>query len=249
MSHLRSLQVFLADHHLMVREGLKVMLLVAGFDVVGEASDGRAAVGMCATLQPQVAVLELRLPLLNGFDATRELGKICPATKVLLLTTSTEPSHVLAAFRAGASGYVLKTNAASILTEAINVVARNETYLSTAVSRTVVRGYLSSAAIPPDPLSVREHEVIQLIAEGKNVKEIGGILGISARTAETHRARIMAKLDIHDIAGLVRYAIAQGLIAVEPTDNTGGLHEASAAQAREIADLRPLIDEALPRTA
>jgi DNA-binding NarL/FixJ family response regulator len=201
-------------------------------------------------LKPQVAVLELTLPLLNGVDATRELGKICPSTRVLLLTTSAKPPHVLAALRAGAAGYVLKTNAASILTEAIDVVARGETYLSTAVSRTVVRSFLSSAVIPPDPLSVRERQVIQLIAEGKNVKEIGGILGISARTAETHRARIMAKLEIHDIAGLVRYAIAQGLIAVERTNDAGGWHVPSAApQARETADLRPVIDRAFPRAA
>jgi DNA-binding NarL/FixJ family response regulator len=246
MSHVR---VFLADHHLMVREGFRVMLLAAGLDVVGEASDGHSTVNMCARLKPQVALLELALPLLNGVDATRELGRICPPTRVLLLTTSTEPLHVLAGLRAGAAGYVLKTDAASILKDAIGAVARNETYLSTAVSRTVVQGYLSSAGIPADPLSIREREIVQLIAEGKNAKEIAGILRISARTAETRRARIMAKLGIQDIAGLVRYAVAQGLIAVERVEGAGGWHVPSAAQAQETADPRPVIEGAFPRTA
>lgn len=205
-------RVLLADDHAMVRDGLKAILKEAGFDVVGEASDGREAIRLSEKLGPDVAVLDIAMPLLNGIDAAREIGKLCPNTKIVLLTMYTEDRYVLASLRAGISGYVLKNKAAASLVQALDAVRNGELYLSPGVSRTVVEAYLAKDDTPPDPLSVREHEVLQLLAEGKNVKEIGAILGISTKTAESHRSNIMQKLNIHEVANLVRYAIRQGLI-------------------------------------
>lgn len=209
-------RVLLADDHVVVREGLKVVLQQEGFEVVGEASDGRAAVKICEAQQPEVAILDVGMPLLNGIDAARDILRLCPNTKVLLLTMYNQECYVLAGLRAGVSGYVLKSGAASNLVQAIEAVFNGEVYMSPGVSRAVVQAYLSSAQAPPDPLSPREREVLQLIAEGMNMKEIGGLLGISERTAETHRARIMAKLNIRELAGLVRYAIAHHLVEIQP---------------------------------
>jgi two-component system response regulator NreC len=211
----RNRRVFLADDHRVVREGIRLLLEREGFEVVGEASDGHAAVTMCGRLQPEVAILDIAMPLLNGIDAARKILNYSPKTKIVLLTMYIDSCYVLAGLRAGISGYVHKSSGASSLVEAIEAVCRSETYLSPGVSHAVVQAYLSSAPTPPDPLSGREREVLQLVAEGKNMKEIGAALGISGRTAESHRARIMGKLDIRDVAGLVRYAITEGLISVE----------------------------------
>jgi len=209
-------RVLLADDHVVVRDGLKAFLSQEGFEVVGEASDGRAAVTMCAALKPDVAVLDIAMPALNGIDATREILKQQPDTKIILLTMYSEESYVLAGLRAGIAGYVLKSNGGSNLVDAIEAVARGDSYLSPGVSRTVMQAYLSNAALPADRLSDREREVLQLIAEGQTMKSIGSLLGISPRTAETHRTRIMRRLDIHDVAGLVRYALDHGLIQSRP---------------------------------
>jgi DNA-binding NarL/FixJ family response regulator len=213
-----SLRVFLADDHVVLRQGLKAILEQEGYEVAGEASDGHAAVRMCEELHPDVAVLDVAMPLLNGIDAAREVLKLSPRTKVVLLTMYPEEAYVLASLRAGVTGYVLKSSAASSLIEAIEAVVQGETYLSPGVSRTVVQAYLSGASAPADPLSTRERQVLQLIAEGQNVKEIGALLGISGRTAETHRTRIMNKLGIHDVPGLVRYAIKHGLVGLDGED-------------------------------
>jgi two-component system response regulator NreC len=210
----QSLEIVVADDHVIFRQGLKAILREQGFEVVGEASDGRAAVRMCQTLHPDIAILDIAMPLLNGIDAARAIAKECAKTKVILLTMHADETYVAASLRAGVIGYVLKSGAAASLVQAIEAALNNETYLSPGVSRIMVQAYLATVAAPADPLSGREREVLQLIAEGKNMKEIGSLLGISARTAETHRARVMAKLDIHEIAGLVRYAIEHGLIAV-----------------------------------
>jgi DNA-binding NarL/FixJ family response regulator len=205
-------RVVLADDHVVFRQGLQAILQQGGVVVVGEASDGRIAVDLCERTRPDVAILDVAMPLLNGIDAAKEIGHRCPSTRVILLTMYAEESYVLASLRAGVVGYVLKTSAASDLVQAIEAVSRGEVYLSPGVSRAVVQAFLAGDSAPADPLSPREREVLQLIAEGKNMKEIGGLLGISARTAETHRARIMGKLQIHDVPGLVRYAMRQGLV-------------------------------------
>jgi DNA-binding NarL/FixJ family response regulator len=213
------MRVFLADDHAVLRQGLRAILEQEGFEVVGESSDGHAAVRMCEALGPDVAVLDIAMPLLNGIDAAKEVRRLSPRTKIVLLTMYPEEGCVLASLRAGATGYVLKSSAASSLVQAIEAVARGETYLSPGVARTVVEAFLAGVAVPPNPLSMRERQVLQLIAGGKNMKEIGALLGISGRTAETHRARVMKKLAIHHVAGLVRYAIQHGLVA---RDREGG---------------------------
>lgn len=206
------IQVLLADDHQIVRQGLRGLLERDGFKVVGEAADGREAVHLAGTTHPDVAILDLTMPSLNGVDAAREILRASPRMKAILLTVHAEEPYVLEALRAGVSGYVLKTQAADDLVQAIREVTRGSIYLSPGVSRTVVDAYRSKSDLPPDPLSPREREVLQLVAEGKTTKEVAAILGISVKTAESHRMRIMSKLDIHETAGLVRYAIRRGFI-------------------------------------
>jgi DNA-binding NarL/FixJ family response regulator len=204
----------LADDHVVVRQGIKAILENEGMLVVGEAPDGRTAIKLCESTLPDLAILDVSMPLLNGLDACREIRRSCPEISVLLLTMHPDESYVVAGIRAGVSGYVLKHSAAVNLLEAIDCVTRGEMYLSPTVSRIVVNALLSNVNGEEEPLSAREREVLQLIAEGRSMRAIGEALGISARTAETHRTRIMEKLDIHNVAGLVRYAIKNGLISV-----------------------------------
>jgi len=208
--------LILADDHAMLRDGLRAILNEAGFEVVGDACDGREAVRLAETLAPDLAVLDISMPLLNGIDAGREILKNSPKTKIIILTMYTEDRYVLSSLRAGVSGFVLKSKAASLLVEAIHSVLRGEVYLCPTISRVVAEAYLAKDVTPPDPLSSREREVLQLIAEGKNAKEIGGILGVSAKTAESHRTNIMQKLHIFEVAGLVRYAVREGLVQDSP---------------------------------
>jgi len=196
----------------MVREGLKMLLERAGFKVVGEASDGQEAVRRVRDLVPDVAVLDLAMPLLNGLEAAREILRDSPRTRPILLTMHTEDPYVTAALRVGVKAYVLKTQSGSDLVQAIQEVCRGRIYLSPGISRTVVEAYLAKTELPPDPLSPREREVLQLVAGGKTTKEIARLLGMGVKTAENHRTRILSKLDIHETAGLVRYAIRRGLI-------------------------------------
>lgn len=207
-----SLHILLADDHLIVRQGLKLLIEREGFVVVGEASDGREAVRMAGKLCPDIALLDLNMPLLNGIDAGAAILQTSPKTKIVLLTMHAEDHHVLEALRAGFKGYILKTKAAEELIQAIQEVSRGKLYLTPGVSEAVVQAYLAKTEVPPEPLSRREREVLQLVAEGKTTKEVGVVLGISTKTAESHRTRIMAKLNIHETASLVRYAIRRGLV-------------------------------------
>ena len=204
--------VLLADDHQVVREGLKVLLEREGFHVVAEASDGQQAVQLAKQFQPDVAVLDLAMPILNGLDAAREIQKVSEKTKPIILTMHTENHYILEGLQAGAKGFVMKTHAAEDLVQAIREASRGRTYLSPEVSQTVVQAYQDKVDIRPEPLSPRERQVLQLIAEGKSTKEVAGLLNISVKTAETHRTRIMEKLDVHETAGLVRYAIRRGMI-------------------------------------
>ncbi len=205
-------QLLLADDHQIVREGLRSMLEQHGFRVVGEAADGREAVRLAATTHPDVAILDLTMPVLNGLDAAREILRGRTNTRAILLTVHQEEPYVLEALRSGVSGYVLKTQAATDLVQAIREVLRGAVYLSPGVSRAVVDAYRAKTDLPPDPLTPRERELLQLVAEGKTTKEAANLLGVSTKTAESHRTHIMTKLDIHETAGLVRYAIRRGLI-------------------------------------
>lgn len=205
-------KILLADDHAVVRQGLRALLEREGFEVVGEASDGREAIRLCEKYRPDVAVLDVAMPLLNGIDAAREINKSNPATKLVLLTMHTEDQLVLESLRAGVKGYLLKTRAADELVQAIHAVCKGETYLTQSISHTVVQAFLSKGTLPESPLTDRERQVLQLVAEGKSNKEVASLLGISVKTAESHRSNIMDKLNIHDTAGLVRYAIRNGLI-------------------------------------
>ena len=205
------LRILLADDHVMVRQGLKALLEREKFDIAGEASDGREAVQLADSLRPDLILLDLAMPLLNGMDATREILKSNPGAKVILLTMHSEDSYVLEALRAGAVGYVVKTRASGELLQAIREVQRGHFYLSPGVSRVVISAFLAKNELPMDPLTARERQVLQLIAEGKTTKEAAVVLDISVKTAESHRTRIMHKLNIHETAGLVRYAIRLGL--------------------------------------
>ena len=207
-----SLHILLADDHLIVRQGLKVLLEREGFTVVGEASDGREAVRLAQKLCPDIALLDFTMPLLNGIDAGRIILQTSPKTKIVLLTMHAEDHHVLQALRVGFKGYVLKTKAVEELVQAIQEVSRGKLYLTPGVSEVVVQAYLAKSELPPEPLSLREREVLQLIAEGNTTTEAAVVLGISTKTAESHRTSIMAKLNIHETASLVRYAIRRGLV-------------------------------------
>jgi two-component system response regulator NreC len=205
-------RVLLADDHSLIRQSLRALLEKQGFQVVSEASDGQEAVRSVEKTPPDVAILDISMPILNGVDAARELLKSSPKTRVILLTQHDEDQYVTEALRAGVRGYVLKSQAAEDLVHAIQEVCRGSVYLSPNISGAVVDAYLSKKYAPPDPLSGRERQVLQLVGEGKSTKDIAVHLGISVKTAESHRARLMKKLDIHETASLVRYAIRRGLI-------------------------------------
>jgi two-component system, NarL family, response regulator NreC len=204
-------QILLADDHRLVRECLKLLLEQAGFKVVAEAENGHEAVKLAEELCPDVALLDAVMPIMNGFEAAREVQKVSPKTKTILVTMHSEQAYILEGVRAGAKAIVLKSHAAEDLLRAIREALSGRTYMSPEVSHVLLEAYQRKAQIRTDPLSGRERQVLQLIAEGKTTKEVAVLFNISIKTVETHRTRIMTKLDIHDTAGLVRYAIRSGL--------------------------------------
>jgi DNA-binding NarL/FixJ family response regulator len=195
-----------------VRQGLRALLEREKFEVVGEAADGREATRLAGELTPDVAILDLAMPLFNGIEAARTIRQSCPSVQLIALTVHAEDPYVLSALEAGFRGYLLKSQAAAQLIRAIAEVRRGGTYLGPGVSQVVVDAYLGKGDFSPDPLTQREREVLQLVAEGKTTKEIARLLGVTPKTAESHRTHMMGKLDIHDTAGLVRYAIRRGLV-------------------------------------
>jgi len=207
------LRVLLADDHLVLRQGLKALLEQQGIEVVGEASDGHAAVELARKLAPDVAVLDVAMPGLNGVAAAREITQAAAPPRVILLTALEDARFVADALRVGVRGFVLKAQGAADLIRAIQEVYRGGLYVSPGVSQAVIDACNAAAGTPiPDRLSERERQVVQLVAQGKATKEIATLLKISVKTVEFHRSRIMTKLNIHDTAGLVRYAIREGLI-------------------------------------
>ena len=206
-----SIRLVLADDHVLVRQGLRTLLQSAGFVVAGEAADGREAVRLVRQENPDVAVLDIGMPEFNGLNAALELARVCPRTKLIVLTQHDEQQYVTEALRCGVKGYVLKSQAARDLVQAIQGVCRGEVYLSPGVAGAVANAYLTPQHSSADALSVRERQVLQLIAEGHSTKAIAVRLAISAKTVESHRSKLMQKLDIHDTASLVRYAIRSGV--------------------------------------
>jgi two-component system response regulator NreC len=206
------ISIVLADDHVLVRQGLKSLLEREGHLVVGEASEGKQALSQVHSLRPDIAILDISMPILNGLNAAREISKSFPKTSTILLTQHDEDQYISEALEAGVKGYVLKSQVASDLLEAIRQVSRGQVYLSPGVSRAVMEAYRSKSERSRDPLTLRERQVLQLIAEGKSTKEVAALLGISVKTAESHRTRLMQKLDIHETASLVRYAVRCGMV-------------------------------------
>ena len=205
------IRILLAEDHVMFRQGLRVLLEQAGMVVIGEASDGQEALRLAHEHQPHVAVLDIAMPHLNGLETARRLREAVPQTKTILLTMHTEEPYVLEALQAGTVGYVLKTQAAVDIVQAIREAMQGAIYLSPRVANAVVQAYLTGASLPPDPLTSREREILQRIAEGQTTKEIAAHLGLSVKTVESHRSNLMRKLDMHETASLVRYAIRRRL--------------------------------------
>ena len=207
-------RILIADDHEVVRAGVRRLLdAVSSWEVVGEATDGRRALALAVVLKPDLVVLDVGMPGLNGIDLTRELRRHVPSTEVLVLSMHDDESLVTDAIDAGAIGYVLKSDGANVLQAAVRHVLTHRRYISPSLSFEWRRGREGVTAVPPrQRLTPREREVLQLLSDGYGNKEIGSQLGISTKTAETHRTRLMAKLGIHSVAKLVRYAIRNRIV-------------------------------------
>ena len=216
---MKRITVLLAEDHSIVREGLRSLLeLGSDFEVVGEAATGRQAVDLARKLRPTVVVMDIAMPMLNGFEATRQILLAAPDTKVLVLSAHSDDEYVAHMAAVGASGYLVKQNSGQVLVHAIKEVASGRQYFSPSISKrqgnAERRARESGAARgkPKRSLTGREAEVLQLVAEGAANKQVAAELGISVKTVEKHRQQLMDKLDIHDTAGLTRHAIATGVI-------------------------------------
>jgi DNA-binding NarL/FixJ family response regulator len=209
----QKIRILLADDHAVVRQGFKLILgAQPDMEIVGEAGNGREAVELAEKLRPDVAVMDVAMPELNGIEATRRIGESAPRTRVLALSMHKDSVYVREILRAGARGYLLKDQIDSDLLAAVRAVARGEGYLSPAVSDAVLNDYRKHVSDPIDLLTSREREVLQMIAEGKTNKEIATVLDLSVYTVDAHRGRIMEKLNLHSVNELVRFAVRNGLV-------------------------------------
>jgi DNA-binding NarL/FixJ family response regulator len=216
---MKRITVLLAEDHMIVREGLRALLkLEEDIEVIGEAENGRQAAELTRKLCPAVVVMDIAMPLLNGLEATRQIRKSCPETRVLILSAHNDDAYVEQSTRLGAAGFLLKQTSSHVLAKAIREVHKGNTFFNTAKSKRLrddsqkpsARGEPSKRTC--NRLSSREVEVLQLIAEGKPNKQVAAELGVSFKTVDKHRQHLMAKLNIHDTAGLTRYAISAGII-------------------------------------
>ncbi len=214
-----TIQLVIADNHALVRAGFRSLVEeLDGIEVIGEAENGRDVLQMVETLKPQIVLMDIAMPEMNGLEATARITREFPQIKVLILSMHANEEYVYQALRSGASGYLLKDSGTEELDLALRAIARGEIYLCPAVSKYVVSDYvrrLGQDQTPLDQITPRQREILQLIAEGKSTKDIAELLYISTKTVETHRTQLMDRLDIHDIAGLVRYAIRIGLVVLE----------------------------------
>jgi len=216
---METLRIVLADDHTLVRQGLRKLLEAhAGWEVVGEASDGHEAVRQVLALKPDLVILDLAMPRLNGIDATQQIVRRLPSVRVLVLSMHADEVYVTRALKAGAHGYLVKESADTDLFRAVTALMQKKAFFSPAVSRVMLDDYVRQLAERGitdrfDTLSEREREVFQLIAEGHTNKEIAELLHLSPSTVETHRARIMEKLDVHSATDIVLYAVRRGVIS------------------------------------
>jgi DNA-binding NarL/FixJ family response regulator len=213
------IRVVLADDHVLIRAGLRALLhSLPNIEVIGEASDGHEAIDVIAKHQPDVVIMDIGMPGLNGVDSARRIVKQVPGTRVIILSMHANEEYVGRALEAGAMGYLLKGAEPAELELVLKAVMRGETYLSPSISKHLVQDYLSHRKEKTHPLpdlTLRQREVLQLIAEGCSTKDIANKLKLSVKTVDTHRSELMHRLDIHDVAGLVRYAIRTGLVTTE----------------------------------
>jgi DNA-binding NarL/FixJ family response regulator len=214
-----SIRVILADDHSLVRAGLRSLLVgLGGIEIVGEATDGREAIDMVAKHQPRLVLMDLVMPGLGGVEATRRIVKEYPHVRVVILSMHTGDEYVLEALRAGASSYIHKDSPPRLLKFAIEAVARGEIFLGPIVSKHVIEGYLSRAndqISSLEQLTSRQREILQLVSEGSSSKQIAGLLNTSVKTIDSHRTNIMERLGVHNVPGLVRYAIRHGLVSAD----------------------------------
>jgi DNA-binding NarL/FixJ family response regulator len=214
-----SIRILLADDHTLVRAGIRSLLdSIEGVEVVAESGDGRDALELIGKHRPDIALLDIAMPGLSGLEVAKRVEQASPKTRIIILSMHADATHVREALRSGVSGYLLKGAAVAELPLALKAVMRGDSYLTPKVSQQVVEGFLRDTDDDPGPLNgltTRQREILQLIAEGKAMKEIAGILDISIKTVETHRLRLMERLDIHDVPGLVRFAIRAGLVSPE----------------------------------
>jgi len=213
---MNAIRLIVTEDHALVRAGLCALLQdIEGVEVLAEAGDGREAIRLVEKFQPDIVLMDVAMDGMNGLEAAARISKEYPGVRVIMLSMHASEEYVLQALRAGAAGYLLKDAGTAELDFALRAVARGETYLSPAISKHVVAGYVqrvSGETGPRDQLTPRQREILQLIAEGHSTKDIAQILFISVKTVETHRAQLMERLDIRDVAGLVRYAIRMGLV-------------------------------------
>jgi two-component system, NarL family, response regulator NreC len=210
---MKRIRILLADDHAVVRAGFKMILSAqADMEIVGEAGNGREAVESAEELKPDIVVMDVAMPELNGIEATRRLAASLPHCRVVALSMHKDSVYVREILRAGARGYLLKDSPAGDLVSAVRAVASGQSYLSPGVSNAVLDDYRRHVTNPIDLLTTREREVLQMIAEGKTNKEIAGVLNLSVYTVDAHRGRIMEKLNLHSINELVRFAVRNGLI-------------------------------------
>ena len=208
----KPIRVLLADNHEIVREGLRVLLEREKFEIVGDASNGIDAVRSVRAKCPDVAVLAVSMPRMNGLDAACEMLAARPGLGVVLLAMDDNARNVGSALRAGVRGYMVKSEGVDEIVKAIREVAAGGTYLSVHAAASVIEGYCEGGAVPVDPLTSKERQILQLIAEGMSTKQAASLLGLSIKSAESHRMRLMRKLNIHDTVNLVRYAVKHGLV-------------------------------------
>lgn len=213
-----TIKILLADDHAVMRDGLRALLeAAAGLHVVGDAPDGRVAVQQAAALRPDVAILDISMPELNGIEATRQILDVCPEAQVIILSMYSAAEYVFRALQAGARGYLLKDSAGAAVVEAVRTVHSGRRYLSPSLSEAVIDSYVRQhAALDPlASLSPREREILRFIVEGHSNSEVSQRLSISVKTVETYRSRIMEKLNIENLPGLVKFAIQHGVITLD----------------------------------